>query len=132
MIYRDGVGDGQIEYVYNQEVKDVILKLNELYKDFPMCENEKGEVAHEHPKVGFIVINKRINTRIFRRDHHDRFENPLPGTVVDDVITLPERYDFYLISQNVNQGTVAPTSYNIIYDNFGIPPAHLQQLTYKM
>ena len=33
------------------------------------------------------------------------------GTVVDDVVTLPERYDFFLVSQSVRQGTVNPTSY---------------------
>jgi aubergine-like protein len=37
-------------------------------------------------KLGFIVVNKRINTRLF----YDG-QNPPPGTVVDDVITLPER-----------------------------------------
>ena len=29
--------------------------------------------------------------------------NPPSGTVVDDVVTLPERYDFYVISQSVRQ-----------------------------
>ena len=29
--------------------------------------------------------------------------NPVSGTVVDDVVTLPERYDFYLVSQSVRQ-----------------------------
>ena len=29
--------------------------------------------------------------------------NPNSGTVVDDVVTLPERYDFFLVSQSVNQ-----------------------------
>jgi len=42
--------------------------------------------------------------------------NPPSGTVVDDVVTLPERYDFFLVSQSVRQGTVNPTSYNVIKD----------------
>lgn len=41
------------------------------------------------------------------------------------------RYDFFLVSQSVNQGTVTPTSYNVLYDNMGLPPDKLQQLTYK-
>lgn len=56
----------------------------------------------------------------------------MPGTVVDDVITLPERYDFYLISQSVKQGTVAPTSYNIIYDSIRLKPREIQMLSYKL
>lgn len=42
------------------------------------------------------------------------------------------RYDFFLVSQSVNQGTVSPTNYNVIHDNMGLPPDRLQQLTYKM
>ena len=58
--------------------------------------------------------------------------NPPSGTVVDDVVTLPERYDFFLVSQSVRQGTVNPTSYNVIKDNSGLKPGHLQRLTYKL
>lgn len=42
------------------------------------------------PKFTFIVVTKRINTRIFSLDN-GRPVNPGPGTVADDVITLPER-----------------------------------------
>ena len=52
--------------------------------------------------------------------------NPPSGTVVDDVVTLPERYDFFLVSQSVRQGTVNPTSYNVIKDTSGLKPDHLQ------
>jgi hypothetical protein len=58
--------------------------------------------------------------------------NPPSGTVVDDVVTLPERYDFYLISQSVRVGTVNPTSYNVIWDESGLKPDHIQKLTYKV
>ena len=42
------------------------------------------------------------------------------------------RYDFFLVSQSVRQGTVCPTSYNVIKDNSGLQPNHLQKLTYKL
>ncbi|XP_030415680.1 piwi-like protein 4 isoform X3 [Gopherus evgoodei] len=42
------------------------------------------------------------------------------------------RYDFYLISQLARQGTVNPTYYNVVYDNSGLKPDHMQRLTYKM
>lgn len=56
----------------------------------------------------------------------------ISGTIVDDVVTMPERYDFFLVSQQVNQGTATPTNYNVLYDTFGLPPDKLQQITYKM
>jgi hypothetical protein len=34
--------------------------------------------------------------------------NPRSGTVIDDVVTLPERYDFYVISQSVRQASSTP------------------------
>lgn len=37
-------------------------------------------------RMAFVVVSKRITTRIFTKDG-----NPPPGTVVDDVITYPER-----------------------------------------
>ena len=58
--------------------------------------------------------------------------NPPSGSVVDDVVTLPERHDFYLVSQSVRQGTVNPTSYNVIEDGSGLKPEHIQKLTYKL
>lgn len=42
------------------------------------------------------------------------------------------RYDFFLVSQSVKQGTVTPTSYNVIYDTTGLKPDFLQKITYKM
>ena len=52
----------------------------------------------EPPKLTFIVVSKRISARFFYPDRNNIL-NPPSGTVVDDVVTLPERYDFYLISQ---------------------------------
>ena len=44
----------------------------------------------------------------------------------------PFRYDFFLVSQSVRQGTVSPTSYNVIFDTSGLKPDHIQMLTYKL
>ncbi|XP_060517141.1 piwi-like protein Siwi isoform X2 [Cylas formicarius] len=122
VIYRDGVGDGQIQYVKEHEVDIIKKKLEvEVYKSQPI-------------KMAFIIVSKRINTKIFRfqgAGPKNDF-NPPPGTVVDDVITWPERYDFYIVSQCVRQGTVAPTSYNVIEDSLGIDANRLQKFTFKL
>uniref|UniRef100_A0A1A9VI45 Aubergine n=1 Tax=Glossina austeni TaxID=7395 RepID=A0A1A9VI45_GLOAU len=118
LFYRDGVGDGQLHQVFNTEVHHLKKKLDEIY------------VSAGIPtgcSMAFIIVSKRINTRYFVNR-----QNPVPGTVVDDVITLPERYDFFLVSQSVRQGTVSPTSYNVILDTMGFPADKIQILTYKM
>nr|AGH30329.1 aubergine [Nilaparvata lugens] len=114
LIYRDGVGEGQVNKVFSREVEDVVNALQATY----------GEQA---PKMAFIIVTKRLNSRIFLGN-----ENPPAGTVVDDVITCPEKYDFFLIPQLVRQGTVSPAGYNVIYDKSGLSADHMQRITYKL
>lgn len=74
IIYRDGVGDGNINHVIDYELKHILSVLQEnFYKERPV-------------ELAFVIVTKRINTRFFS----DR-GNPPSGTVVDDVVTLPER-----------------------------------------
>merc|ERR1712200_395628 len=82
-------------------------------------------------KFTFIVVSKKINTKIIKKEGTTQ-SNPPSGTIVDDVVTLPERYDFFLVSQSVTQGTVNPTSYNVVKDTSGLSPEYLQKLTYKL
>lgn len=42
------------------------------------------------------------------------------------------RYDFFLVSQHVRQGTVTPTHYHVIEDTLKFPPDIMQKLTYKL
>ncbi|RVE43652.1 hypothetical protein evm_011692 [Chilo suppressalis] len=77
LVYRDGVGDGQIPFVRDYEVAEIKKALNELYQG-------------QEYKFAFIIVSKRINTRIFVETNRGG-ANPRPGTVIDDVVTLPER-----------------------------------------
>lgn len=117
IFYRDGVGEGQIKQVQEQEVEEIkkIFRENKLNVAFT-----------------FIIITKRINTRFYKLDSKNQFVNPPSGSVFDDVVTLPERYDFFIVSQSVRQGTVNPTSYNVIEDHSGWKPAQIQAITYKL
>ncbi|XP_037958068.1 protein piwi [Teleopsis dalmanni] len=117
IFYRDGVSDGQLEQVVDFEVKELVARLNEQYK---AVGSDKGLM------FSFIVVTKTSNTRFFAQG-----KNPPPGTVVDDVVTMPERYDFYIVSQCVRQGTVSPTAYNVIFSNIRLSPDQIQLLTYK-
>lgn len=118
LFYRDGVGEGQTNFVYEHELTHLRRVLEEYYREQPV-------------KLAFVIVSKRINTKFFL-DGQRGAQNVPAGTVVDDVVTLPERYDFFLVSQQVNQGTATPTNYNVIYDTFGLPPDKLQQMTYIM
>ncbi len=79
IFFRDGVGQGDLEYVYNTELVQIQGALDSLY-------TKEGKAV---PKFTFIVVTKKIDTRIFTVA--GKPDNPPPGTVVDDIITLPER-----------------------------------------
>lgn len=113
-IYRDGVSEGQIRQVFENEVKNLNEELLKLYYG-------------PNYKMMYIIVTKKINVRLFE----DR-RNPPIGTIVDDVITSQFKYDFFLVSQQVRQGTIAPTSYNIIYDNTDLTAEMVQIITYKL
>ena len=88
------------------------------------------DVAEDKLKFTYIVVRKRINSRFFKMSGQP--SSPPSGTVVDDVVTLPERYDFFLLAQSVRQGTVNPTSYNVIVDSSNSELKHIQELIYKL
>lgn len=117
IFYRDGVGEGQIQYVKETE----IAAIKSVFKDEGFT-----------PQLAFIIVSKRISNKFFQANNGGALINPPSGSVVDDVVTLPERYDFYLVSQSVRQGTVNPTSYNIIENTTQFTPDIFQKLTYKL
>ncbi|XP_051887860.1 piwi-like protein 1 [Pristis pectinata] len=117
IVYRDGVGDGQLNTVVNYEVPQLLDCLKYL--------------TDYHPKLSVIVVKKRVNARFFSQAG-GRLQNPPPGTVIDTDVTRPEWYDFYIVSQSVKVGTVTPTHYNVVFDNSNLKPDYMQRLTYKL
>ena len=115
-IYRDGVSEGQIEHVFNTEVKAI---------------SERIKSIDEKIKLTVILVNKRIGARFYMTQDGASFVNPRPGTVVDHEVTKPGRYDFYLISQSTRQGTVTPTYYSVIHDENNYTPELHQKMAYK-
>ncbi|XP_049722435.1 piwi-like protein 1 isoform X2 [Elephas maximus indicus] len=118
IVYRDGVGDGQLKTLVNYEVPQFLDCLKSIGRGY-------------NPRLTVIVVKKRVNARFFAQSG-GRLQNPLPGTVIDVEVTRPEWYDFFIVSQAVRSGSVSPTHYNVIYDSSGLKPDHIQRLTYKL
>ncbi|XP_050528664.1 piwi-like protein Siwi [Daktulosphaira vitifoliae] len=116
VIYRDGVGEGQISYVHKTEIKLLRAATEQFY----------GPVS---VPLAFILVTKRISARFFTKQG---IQNPQAGTIVDSVVTDPTKYDFFLVSQHVRLGTVTPTHYTVIEDTLRLPPDIVQRLTYKL
>ncbi|KAM9743859.1 piwi-like protein 1 isoform 1-T4 [Menidia menidia] len=118
IVYRDGVGDGQLHSVVNYEVSQIMDSIKAIGQDYD-------------PKLSVVVVKKRISSRFFAMIG-GKVTNPPPGTIIDTEVTRPEWYDFYIVSQAVRCGSVSPTHYNVVYDTSGLKPDHMQRLTYKL
>ncbi|KAL2806945.1 piwi-like protein 4 [Daubentonia madagascariensis] len=118
IVYRDGVGDGQLKTLIEYEVPQLLNSVTEASSN-TSC------------RLSVIVIRKKCMPRFFT-EMNRTVQNPPLGTVVDSEATRPEWYDFYLISQAACRGTVNPTYYNVIYDDNGLKPDHMQRLTFKL
>ena len=118
LFYRDGVGEGQVATVLEKEVSACIESLKALnITDTKLC---------------FLVVLKRIHTRLFGQGAGESLDNPKPGTVVDTDITAPDALEFFLISQSVTQGTATPTRYQCIYNDCNFSADYLQKITYQL
>ncbi|ELK27885.1 Piwi-like protein 4 [Myotis davidii] len=118
IVYRDGVGNGQLQTLLEYEVPQLLSSVAEAS-------------SNTSSKLSVIVVRKRCMPRFFMEQNRT-LQNPPLGTVVDSEATRPEWYDFYLVSQAACRGTVNPTHYNVIYDDNGLKPDHMQRLTFKL
>ncbi|MBZ3880721.1 Piwi-like protein 4 [Sciurus carolinensis] len=118
IVYRDGVGDGQLKTVVEYEVPQLLSSVTE-------------SSSNTSCRLSVIVVRKKCMPRFFTEMNHT-VQNPPLGTVVDAEATRPKWYDFYLISQTACRGTVCPTYYNVIYDDNCLKPDHMQRLTFKL
>eukprot|EP01156_Anaeramoeba_ignava_P013760 Anaeramoba_ignava/a607479_110.p1 GENE.a607479_110~~a607479_110.p1 ORF type:complete len:790 (+),score=174.80 a607479_110:432-2801(+) len=114
IIYRDGVTDPQIQLVLEKEIPQIqegCRKCSPKYK----------------PHITYVVVQKRIKTRFFDGDN-----NPPPGTILDQDITTPNRFDFFLVPQKVNMGSATPVHFTCVYDSANIPADALQEVTFQL
>ncbi|XP_039963203.1 protein argonaute-2 [Bactrocera neohumeralis] len=113
--YRDGVSDGQFKKVNNFEVSAIRAVCKEL---------------RITPKITCIIVVKRHHTRFFpTKPTGDKWNNVLPGTVVDQKIVHPNETQFFMVSHQSIQGTAKPTRYNVLVDDAKFTMDELQMMT---
>lgn len=113
ILYRDGVGTSQYSQVVNHEIPQMIAAIREFDKTWK-------------PEIVAVVVNKRVNQRFYLNSG-----NPHAGIVVDSQVVW-EHYNFYLMSHNVNCGSMTPTHYNVVVNDSAISAKCLYELTYNL
>lgn len=116
--FRDGVGEGMMITVLEQEVKAIKDACKQLQINIP---------------ITAIVVTKRHHARFFpdQRDA-DRSGNAPPGTVVDRGICGTNEFDFYLQSHSGLLGTSRPTKYTVIHDDNRLSADDLQTMCHNL
>lgn len=103
VFYRENIDDDHLQKILDNEVN----KINEA------CRSKSRRVLHNAvshlvldayinkplPKLTFITVNKRHNTRFFAYDSQS-IANVVAGTVIDRDLTSPSQFDFYLCSHD--------------------------------
>lgn len=121
--FRDGVSEGQFQHVIKQEVpylKEVFQKIGD---------------NKWNGKIAVVIASKRHHVRAFPnpgdRNASDQKGNPLPGALIEQDVTHPFEWDFYLWSHIALQGTSRPVHYQVIYDEIGLPHDKFHNLIYE-
>lgn len=96
------------------EVSSIQQELRNIHKDYD-------------PKIAFITVNKRISEKFYQEDKQVR--NPDSGTII---AIDKEKFDFYLIAQNVTQGTATPTYYRCLMNTTSFGCDLFYTLTYNL
>ncbi|KAL1122035.1 hypothetical protein AAG570_003441 [Ranatra chinensis] len=119
LMFRDGVGDGQLSVCQEYECPQFLSCCNLITQNYK-------------PNFLMVVVQKRIKTRIFMQKGSEGEGNPMPGSIVDHSVTRRDWYDFFLVSQNVRQGTVSPTHYIVVHNSTNMTPDQVQRVSYKL
>jgi aubergine-like protein len=118
VVYRDGVGEGQIDGVREKEVKSLLKGLKE-------------EFNGKNVRLAYIIVTKRISDRFFTEDQYKkRLDNPIGGLIIDSDVTKDDRFDYFMVAQQVTQGTATPTYYNAIYNDTDLKAESFYEMTY--
>lgn len=116
IVYRDGVGDSQIDAAKKFEVQ----AMKNILSDF----------QGYNPQIVYVLVNKKTNAKFFVQGQRG-FDNPPSGTVINSVV-IPENQSFYLISHVVTQGMASPSLYRIIHNDGNLDLMIVAKLAFKL
>mmetsp|Transcript_33804 Transcript_33804/g.66502 ORF Transcript_33804/g.66502 Transcript_33804/m.66502 type:complete len:356 (-) Transcript_33804:112-1179(-) len=134
IVYRDGVGDSQLDVFVRKEISLYQAAIN------------KRNIS---PKLTVMTVQKRVQERLFMQcpktfqgggrcnerkcDGSEKFHSPQPGTVVDKVVVSGFLSEFLLVPSGAPPGaTSTPTKYIILRDDNNFAPDDIQSLTNQM
>eukprot|EP01009_Symbiontida_sp_KSa7_P007318 NODE_407_length_972_cov_891.598050_g314_i0.p1 GENE.NODE_407_length_972_cov_891.598050_g314_i0~~NODE_407_length_972_cov_891.598050_g314_i0.p1 ORF type:complete len:262 (+),score=46.97 NODE_407_length_972_cov_891.598050_g314_i0:30-815(+) len=117
LIVRDGLGEGDVKTIRDNELVAVKYELEQVGCDARICH---------------MMVIKRHRIRLMAQQGSDMLGNPQAGTVVDSIVTSPEGIEFVLVPQAVNRGTVSPIKFQCIYNDTTWQAGELQEACFQL
>ena len=111
LFYRDGVGDSMFELVKKLEIAKIKEGLAKKY-------------GKDAPALSVVIVTKRISEKIICEER-----NPKSGTILASHIVKNE-LEFFMVAQQVTQGTANPTRYQVIVNDCHYDRATLEEITF--
>ncbi|KAF2867795.1 Piwi domain-containing protein [Massariosphaeria phaeospora] len=113
LFYRDGISESMFDNCKRIEIRAV----RNAFDTF----KERHEQPDAELKLTFVIVSKRHHTRFFPTTSNDRLDNGnlKPGLLVDQIVTSPREYNFYLQSHAALQGTARSAHYSALLDEMG-------------
>jgi eukaryotic translation initiation factor 2C len=126
LFYRDGVSESQFQACLDQEVPSI----RNAYQNLGGNPNKL--------QLTYVIVGKRHNTRFYaitKRDTYtemvklnpkDEFKTQItngnlkPGLFVDNVVTNPTPYNFFLQSHSAIKGTARSAHYHVLTDGMSL------------
>ncbi|KAL4467847.1 hypothetical protein ABPG74_013182 [Tetrahymena malaccensis] len=116
IIYRQGLGEEEIENSYQIEIESIQNMISNICPNY--C-----------PKLAFFQVNKNNIQKIYHLRENNIISNPSPGTVFSPEINQ-NKIQFYLVSQNCSSGVSIPTKYTLLYNSTDLSLETFWQFTY--
>nr|AAQ74967.1 Twi2p [Tetrahymena thermophila] len=118
IVYRQGLGEGQIQQSCNLEIKAIQNGFSNFKSDF-------------NPRLAFFQVNRKIGQKFYQSPQGDKGEvsNPASGTIVASQV-VQNNFEFFMAAQNCNSGVCTPTKYTCLYNNTNLKEDQIWQLTY--
>ena len=129
IIYREGGNEYKNKCITIDEVNIFTDKMKEL----------KSNNLYLNTKLYFICANLKAELKFYHIKEKHVFGNPQSGIIVDEDVVQKDRYEFYLQSQLVSQGTANPILFQVMYyeknennPNEDLSQDNLEKLTFYL
>lgn len=117
LFFRSGVRRNEYDDLIEFEINRIVETLQAIYSD-------------NAPKLTFVVVSTRVSDR-FAIETDEGLKNPSGGLVVIDEVVEKDKANFFLISQQVTQGSACPTHYDIVYSEGGLKFEEVVEMAYS-